>query len=929
MSFGTAKLPDDQNSAAADGGQSRNPPGQQSLSLRLAGRRSLLAGMLARLPQAEVLDDSGVPRHPLASLKSLPEGDPTRALLDAAATVGDILSFYQERIANEGFLRTARERRSVLELGRTLGYELPQGVAANTYLAFTIDPQPGHSLIPAGTAVRSLASSTSPPQVFETSADLWAHAGWNELRPQLSTPQLWDSSQRLIYLDGSAPTVRPGGSLLFVWRKPDGSVQTCQAVRVRAVQLESAAERTRVELDEPLSPPESPPQAVVPPGTLSDPSLRPLTSSQVSSEILEVRWSEAELQALLRVRGWDASGLLACVARLRAQPLLQLEVYVLRQRLGCFGYNAPSRLADEQPTPDLVKSVQGPAGSLTLDQQTELGQRRNVWRARDPNSRSVWTDHDGGDWPDSTSLFLERPVSDVSAGGFAVLYCGSQRAIYQLARVRDSALAQYGLTGSATGLRMTRLDSGDPRPTGFALRGTFVELQSERVALLPQPLDQELASYGGKEGVSQIQLDTMVLGLVPGQLLWVSGEPLAAPGLIEHELVKLADVEHSGGFSTLRLGDNLGRGYLRQSVRICANVVPATRGEAAPEEILGSGDATLAFQSFPIKRRGLVFTQSPAQPQPLSSLQIIVGGIPWRQVQSLHEAGAGDPVFIVRVDDDGYATVIFGDGTHGARLPSGQDNVVARYRTADGVDEPLPAFSLTLLDNRPMGVRAVHNPLPTFGAVAREALEEGRNNVPVRARTLDRAVSVPDYQDFALAIGGVGKATARALWADGVFSVHVTVAPSDGIVLDSDAPLLQQVSAALATVADPLVPVRVQGFRQTLFTVSARVILAAGADSAKVLVAARTALQDAYSFARRDFNQPVTVADILSILQGVSGVVAAQVRSLVRTGEDPRGPGAAILTSAVAQVDPASSVITPAELLVLQPRGVLLEEVRG
>ena len=38
------------------------------------------------------------------------------ALIDACACVADVLTFYQERIANEGFLRTATERRSVLEL---------------------------------------------------------------------------------------------------------------------------------------------------------------------------------------------------------------------------------------------------------------------------------------------------------------------------------------------------------------------------------------------------------------------------------------------------------------------------------------------------------------------------------------------------------------------------------------------------------------------------------------------------------------------------------------------------------------------------------------------------------------------------------------------------------------------------------------------
>lgn len=912
--------PADAPGALQSGASLRNPPGQQSLSYRLAGRRALLARMLAALPQAEVPDASGTPQRPLSAVRLLPEGDPTRALLDAAATLGDIVSFYQDRIANEGFLRTARERRSILELGRALGYELPQGVAASVYLAFTIDPQPGRSQIPAGTAVRSLPSPTAAPQVFETSAELLARAAWNELRPQLAQPPRIEPGQDVIYLAGTSVPVRPGGLLLFIWRNEDGTVRSCQATRVRAVQPDRAAERTRVELDAPMPPPRLPEPSALPRGTLRDSRVLPLTGDRVRSEILDVSLSEAELQALLRVRGWDEPALLATVARLREQAVSPVEVYVLRQRLGCFGYNAPTRSADEQPAPSLPPKSATDASPASAEV---------AWRARDPGARTVWQDHDGRSWPDGTDLFLERAVSDVSAGGFVVLCCGEQKAIYQIDRVRDTALAQFGLTGSATGLALTRLD-GDPRqPAEFALRGTFVELQSERVALAAQPVGSQLAAIGSAEGVDRIRLDSMVLGLLPGQLLWVSGEPVATPGLIAHELIELRDVEHSRGYSTLRLSSKLSRGYLRQSVRICANVVSATHGESVPEEVLGSGDATRSYQSFQLKRRGLVYTQSASQPAPQSSLQLAVNGLPWRQVPSLHEAGPGDQVFIVRIDEQGYATVLFGDGTHGARLPSGQDNVTARYRTADAISEPLPGFSLTLLDNRPLGVRAVQNPLPTFGAVAPEPIEEGRANVPVRARTIDRAVSVPDYQDFALALGGVGKATARALWADGAFTVHVTIAPSDGTPLEPDAPLLQQVSAALAAVADPLLAVRVQSFRPTLFAVSARVILAAGVDRSRVLAAARAALVEAYSFARRDFNQPVAAADILSILQDVPGVVAAQLVSLRRTGEEPTEPGAPLLLSAAAQVDPVSSVITPAELLILQPGGVLLDEVRG
>ena len=80
-------------------------------------------------PSGDADAGRGWPRRPdRPDLSPAPGADGARharlpiALLDAWATVGDVLTFYQERIANEGYLRTATERRSVLELARLVGY---------------------------------------------------------------------------------------------------------------------------------------------------------------------------------------------------------------------------------------------------------------------------------------------------------------------------------------------------------------------------------------------------------------------------------------------------------------------------------------------------------------------------------------------------------------------------------------------------------------------------------------------------------------------------------------------------------------------------------------------------------------------------------------------------------------------------------------
>ncbi len=101
-----------------------NRPSLSALSYRIGNYATFLSDMLAQIHSVGIPDGPNQGMRPLAALTTRAADDPAIALLDAWAMVADVLSFYQERIANEGFLRTALERLSVLELARTIGYEL-------------------------------------------------------------------------------------------------------------------------------------------------------------------------------------------------------------------------------------------------------------------------------------------------------------------------------------------------------------------------------------------------------------------------------------------------------------------------------------------------------------------------------------------------------------------------------------------------------------------------------------------------------------------------------------------------------------------------------------------------------------------------------------------------------------------------------------
>jgi Baseplate J-like protein len=66
------------------------------------------------------------------------EADFGNVLLQLFAHMGDVLSYYQDRIANESFLATARTRRSVIDHLRLIGYELATAAPAAAKLAVTV-----------------------------------------------------------------------------------------------------------------------------------------------------------------------------------------------------------------------------------------------------------------------------------------------------------------------------------------------------------------------------------------------------------------------------------------------------------------------------------------------------------------------------------------------------------------------------------------------------------------------------------------------------------------------------------------------------------------------------------------------------------------------------------------------------------------------
>ena len=90
-------------------------------------------------------------------------------LVELFAYMGDILNYYVDRAANEGFLATATQRKSVLQLANLLGYTPTDAVAATASLTFT-NSTGSDITLPALTQVATslIVNSTTAQVIFET-----------------------------------------------------------------------------------------------------------------------------------------------------------------------------------------------------------------------------------------------------------------------------------------------------------------------------------------------------------------------------------------------------------------------------------------------------------------------------------------------------------------------------------------------------------------------------------------------------------------------------------------------------------------------------------------------------------------------------------------------------------------------------------------
>ena len=406
----------------------------------------------------------------------------------------------------------------------------------------------------------------------------------------------------------------------------------------------------------------------------------------------------------------------------------------------------------------------------------------------------------------------------------------------------------------------------------------------------------------------------------------------AFPRASAAELVVVAAVDLAEGeppTTRLVLARSLSGLYDRARLVLHGNLVEATQGETIRDEVLGSGDGTVAFQSFLLAQAPLASIASREGGAIVSTLQVRVNGTLWQQLASLADASPTDEVYVVDIDSRGVGRVTFGDGAHGARLPTGADNIVATYRIGAGPNGNVPAATLTVPPAEVAGISAVTNPVAASGGVGAAPRHQLRRRIQDSTRELGRIVSTDDYASFALGFGGIAKAQAMPTPPApsdiaSVPRVIVTIAGADGSAPAEESGLFTSLEAAMTAAAVPGSSFRLAAFEPRYFNLAADIVVDPRYQAALVVDEARRRLRLAYAFDRRDFAETVAASTLVAQLQGIAGIASVNLTALY----DAAAPPALHPILVARPVRWEETELRPAQILMVNPDGVRLEAVQ-
>ncbi|MGH1403994.1 MAG: putative baseplate assembly protein [Alphaproteobacteria bacterium] len=726
--------------------------------------------------------------------------DPSMALLDAWGSTLEVLSFYQDHIANEHYLNTATERVSVIKLAEQIGYRPQPGVSASTHLAFYCDEfegSPESTFIGKGVTAQSVPGQDEMPQIFETDQDITARPEWNAMRVQTYHEYVPSGRDNVLYLGGVVSGLKSGDVLLIVGDERYNDQKSSLWDHARIIDIE------------------------------------PFEATDTVSAYTRVTLDNAIEN--------DYSG---------KSP----RIFHFRRRANLFGSNAMpwASLPVNLRVGEHVAGADGNKSYVT----GLYANRSDSWA--DKNFPRV-----------SDELHLDQLYDGIAPQDWVLIVNPSYQRLFQVDDVSEVTQTDYMLSAQVT--KLTVSGGGIHR---FSPKSGLVLCQCVELDFGVKPVDTLLR--GQNITLPEVQ------GLSHGQIIALSGDDEA--GNSHTDILVIDQVIERDGNSELRTEKALSYDYIPQTVTVNANVTTASHGRSV-QETLGSGDGSRVSQSFILMQLPLAHVNAATARGFQTTLEVRIDDILWDEVESFHKRGEDERIYITKIDDNGQVTIQFGDGVNGARLPSGRNNVVARYRVGGGLDGVVEPEKITQLLTMPLGCSKVTNPLASEGGSDPETLNTARQNAPLSVVTMNRIVSLKDFEDFIHAYPGVGKAQAVPLWGEDGRVVHLTVSLEGGVSLEQGSITEQNLRVSVDAARHVDHEFKLSGYEALGFICKAELIIHPDYLFDTVKGAAISALSERFCFDNRTFGQDVTLAEIYACLHDVDGIEGIDVNALYLDSE--------------------------------------------
>jgi hypothetical protein len=223
---------------------------------------------------------------------------------------------------------------------------------------------------------------------------------------------------------------------------------------------------------------------------------------------------------------------------------------------------------------------------------------------------------------------------------------------------------------------------------------------------------------------------------------------------------------HPGDVDVLpRFRPRLSNGPLTQTGR----TGPATAGVPVPLALDGTAPATTAMH-WPMA-------------EVLPHIDLTLAGDVWNVRRDLFESDSASANFVAEVEEDGLATLRFGDDEYGRRPLKGSV-FQARYRVGNGTEGNIGINAIAHIVSNDTGVDFPWNPIAASGGVDPESLEHARQSAPAAFRVQERAVTEADYAEVTERHREVSRAASTFRWTGSWYTLFDTIDRSGGAEVD-------------------------------------------------------------------------------------------------------------------------------------------------